>query len=94
MEKLLDWIGLFDDYLMEQWNNVIYMFSKFHRSKLTKKEYSANSKKDEKMVIMGDKCLLYEPFINLLWARSNKYSLDNFKCLVSALIDVNKQEIN
>ena len=48
MEKLLDWIGLFDDYLMEQWNNVIYMFSKFHRSKLTKKEYSANSKKDEK----------------------------------------------
>lgn len=37
MEKLLDWIGLFDDYLMEQWNNVIYMFSKFHRSKLTKK---------------------------------------------------------
>lgn len=34
------------------------------------------------MVIMGDKCLLYEPFINTLWARSNKYSMENFKCLV------------
>ena len=61
---------------------------------MTKKEYSANSKKDEKLVIMGDKCLLYEPFMNMLWARSNKYSLENFKCLIEALIEINKQEIN
>ena len=51
------------------------LFSKFYRNKLIKKEYGANSKKDDKMVIMGDKCYLYEPFINKLWMRSNKYSI-------------------
>jgi hypothetical protein len=56
---MLDWVGLFDEHLMEQWTNVVYVFSKFHRNKMTKKEYGANSKKDEKLVIMGDKCLLY-----------------------------------
>jgi len=43
------------------------------------------------MVIVGDKCFLYEPFMNNLWAKSSKYSVENFKCLVEALIDVNKQ---
>lgn len=38
--------------------------------------------------------MLYEPFMNQLWVRSSKYSLENFKCLVEALIEVNKQEIN
>lgn len=83
----------FDEYLLEQWNIVVYLFSKFYRNKLIKKEYGANSKKDDKMVIMGDKCYLYEPFINNLWARSNKYSIENFKCLIEALIEINKQEI-
>lgn len=43
------------------------------------------------MVIVGDKCFLYEPFMNNLWAKSSKYSVENFTCLVEALIDVNKQ---
>ena len=46
MEKLLDWVGMFDEWLMEQWAVVVYMFSKFYRNRLVKKEYSSTSKKD------------------------------------------------
>ena len=45
MQKFLDWIDLFDEYLESQWSIVIYMFSKFYRQKLIKKEYPCQNKK-------------------------------------------------
>lgn len=90
----MEWVKLFDEHLEDKWNIIIYMFSKFYRNKLIKKEYHPASKKDDLVVIIGDKCYIYEPFLNSLWAKSSKYSISNFKCLIMALIDVNKQEIN
>lgn len=90
MESFLEWVRKYSEHLHEQWNVVIYMLSKFYRSKLIKKDAPS---RNSTMVIAGEKCYIYESYIDGLFAKSGKYSLPNLGRLVSALIEVSKQEI-
>lgn len=46
------------------------------------------------MVIIQDKCFLYDNYIEAILTKSNKFNYANLMNLVEALIECSKQEIN
>lgn len=66
------------------------MLSKFYRNKLIRKE----GPKGQCIAIIGDRCFIYETFVDGLLGRSSRYTINNLKALLDALVDVSKQEIS
>jgi hypothetical protein len=63
----------------------------FYKTKAIKKD---NSNKNSIMVIIQDKCFLYDNYIEAILTKSNKFNYANLMNLVEALIECSKQEIN
>jgi hypothetical protein len=55
----------------------------FHRTKAIKKD---NSNKNNIMVIIQDKCYLYDNYIETVLSKSNKFNHKNLIYLIDALI--------
>lgn len=62
----------------------------FHRTKAIRKD---NSNKSSIMVVVQDKCYLYDNYVEGLLAKSNKFNHHNLECLIDALVEVSKEEI-
>lgn len=62
----------------------------FHRTKAIKKD---NTNKNHIMVIVQDKCYLYDSYIESILTKSNKFNFTNLTYLIDALVECSKQEI-
>lgn len=88
---MYQWVREYASYIYDQWGTIIYSFSMFHRSKAIKKD---NASKNNIMVIIQEKCYLYDGYVETILSKSNKFNYTNLSCLFDALIDCSKQEIN
>lgn len=81
------WVREFTPYIYEQWNTIVNSFSMFYRTKAIKKD---NTNKNNIMVIVQDKCYLYDSYIDSILAKSNKFNYTNLTCLIDALVECSK----
>lgn len=90
IEKMFIWVREFTSHIYDQWNTIIHSFSMFHRTKAIKKD---NTNKNHIMVIVQDKCYLYDSYIESILTKSNKFNFTNLTYLIDALVECSKQEI-
>ena len=89
-EKLLGWVREYTFHIYDQWGTVINLFSNFHRVKAIKKD---NTGKNNIIVVINDRCYLYDSYINGIISKSSKFNLKNLNFMIDALVESSKQEI-
>ena len=86
---MLEWSKKFSEQIVEQWKTILYMISKFVRSKFIKKD----SKNNAPLLIIDNKCFLLQSYIEQLITKTSKLSLKNVLGFLRALLHVSKDEI-
>lgn len=90
MEALLEWARKYGERVGAQWKVVLYLISKFHRSKSLRKDHPA--KGSLALAVVDNKCFLYESYVDALIARTPKFALPNLLHFLRALLAVSREE--
>jgi hypothetical protein len=93
MEAMFEWTRKFGEHLNEQWRVVLFLISKFIRTKAIRKDNNAN-KNNLSIAIIDNRCYLYESYIDQLIAKTTKFSTNNLVGFLRALLTVSKDEVN
>ena len=92
MEALFDWARKYGHHLTTQWKVVIFLVSKFVRSKAIKKDPQA-AKNNLSIAVVDNKCYLFESYSENIFSRASKYPLPNLLGMLRALLAVSREEI-
>jgi hypothetical protein len=88
MEAMFEWVRKFGEKIVHQWRVVIFLVSKFNRSKSIRKDQ--NNKGHASICIIENRCLLYESYVEALMARAGKLALPNLIGFLRALLSVSR----
>lgn len=93
MENMLEWSKKYGEHLNQQWKVIVFLISKFVRTKAIKKDANPN-KNNKPIILIENRCYLYDSFIEHLITKTSKYSISNLIGLLRAFLSVSKDEIS
>jgi len=92
MEAMLEWVRKFEEMISEQWKVVIFLISRFNRSKSIRKDQS--NKNHSPITIIENRCFLFDSYIEHVVNKTTKISNSNLIHLLKALLSVSREETN
>jgi len=86
---MLEWVRKFEEMLSEQWRVVIFLISRFNRSKSIRKDQS--NKNHSPITIIENRCFLFDSYIEQIMNKSTKITNSNLVYLLKALLGVSRE---
>lgn len=93
MEAMLDWVRKYSEHINIQWKTVIYLISRFNRSKSIRKDQNTG-RRHSAITLLENRCYLYDSYIDHLMNRTHKFHSVNLISFLRALLSASKDETN
>jgi hypothetical protein len=92
MDSMLDWVRKFSELVNEQWRVVVFLISRFNRTKSIRKD--SGNKNHSAISIIENRCFLFDSYIEHLVTKTSKLHITNLLSLLRALLAVSRDETN